>query len=279
MISFRIPLEEDLVIRGEIHANGAVEQSQPVLLFCHGFKGFKDWGSFPYAAEALAKHGIITIRFNFSCNGVGESRDEFDELEKFAVNTYAREIADLNVLVNWLNGPDAPLPANADREQLFVLGHSKGGGDAILFGAQHPQVKGIVTWNGIADVNLFDARLRAEIAEHGTGYIANARTGQQMPIRKVVIDDVDAHKDEYDLLAKVSNMEKPLMIIQGDRDFERMVKGAQRLHQAARNSELHWIREGDHTWNTRHPFAGTTPQLEEAIQTTASFIQRNARQS
>ena len=279
MISFRIPLEDDLFIRGEIHANEALGQRQPVLLFCHGFKGFKDWGSFPYAAEALAQQGIVTVRFNFSCNGVGESGDDFDELEKFAINTYAREIADLDALVNWLNGPDAPLPAYVDREQLFLLGHSKGGGDAILFGAQHPQVKGIVTWNGVADVNLFDVKLRAEIAEHGVGYIANARTGQQMPIRKVVIDDVDEHKDEYDLLAKVAQMEKPLLIMQGEKDYERLVKGAGRLHQAAKNSELHWIKEGNHTWNTRHPFAGTTPQLEEAIETTASFIQRNARQS
>jgi len=279
MISFRIPLEDDLFIRGEIHANEALGQRQPVLLFCHGFKGFKDWGSFPYAAEALAQQGIVTVRFNFSCNGVGESGDDFDELEKFAINTYAREIADLDALVNWLNGPDAPLPANVDREQLFILGHSKGGGDAILFGAQHPLVKGIVTWNGIADVNLFDAKLRAEIAEHGVGYIANARTGQQMPIRKAVIDDVDEHKDEYDLLAKVAKMEKPLLIMQGEKDYERLVKGAGRLHQAAKNSDLHWIKEGNHTWNTRHPFAGTTPQLEEAIKTTASFIQRNARQS
>ncbi|HZG16347.1 MAG TPA: alpha/beta hydrolase [Candidatus Bathyarchaeia archaeon] len=279
MISFRIPLEDDLLIRGEIHANEAMGQRQPVLIFCHGFKGFKDWGSFPYAAEALAQQGIVTVRFNFSCNGVGESGDDFDELEKFAINTYAREIADLDALVNWLNGPDTPLPAFVEREELFLLGHSKGGGDAILFGAQHPQVKGIVTWNGIADVNLFDAKLRAEIAEHGVGYIANARTGQQMPIRKVVIDDVDEHKDEYDLLAKVAQMEKPLLIMQGEKDFERLVKGAGRLHQAAKNSELHWIKEGNHTWNTRHPFAGTTPQLEEAIETTVSFIQRNARQS
>lgn len=279
IIPFQIPAGEGLVIRGDIHAHKEAGARQPVLLFCHGFKGFKDWGSFPHAAETLAQLGIVTIRFNFSCNGVGEGKTQFDELDKFAVNTYARELADLDALVQWLNRDDAPLPQQADRQQLFLVGHSKGGGDAILFGAQHPQVRGIITWNGIADVDLFDAKLRKDIAEHGVGYIPNARTGQQMPIRKVVIDDVDEHKEEYDLLARLSRMEKPLMIIQGEQDYDRMVKGAQRLHQAARQSELHWIKDGDHTWNTKHPFAGTTPQLEEAIQTTARFVQRIARQS
>lgn len=279
MIPFHIPVGEALVIRGNIHAREDGGKRQPVLLFCHGFKGFKDWGSFPYAAEALAQQGIVTVRFNFSCNGVGEGGTEFDELEKFAVNTYAREVADLHALVAWLHAPESPIADYADMTQLFLLGHSKGGGDAILFGAQHPQVKGIITWNGIADVNLFDAGLRKEIADNGVGYIANARTGQQMPIRQVVIDDVDQHKDEYDLLVKVSQMEQPLLIVQGENDFERLVKGAVRLHEAAKQSELHWIKEGDHTWNTKHPFAGTTPQLEEAIQTTARFVHEIAGQS
>ncbi|MFP3416391.1 alpha/beta hydrolase, partial [Bacillus sp. SIMBA_074] len=81
---------------------------------------------------------------------------------------------------------------------------SKGGGDAILFSAGNPHVTGIVTWNGIAHVNLFDEKLRQQIEENGVGYIPNARTGQNMPITRVVIDDVDNNQQEYDLLEKVS---------------------------------------------------------------------------
>jgi pimeloyl-ACP methyl ester carboxylesterase len=270
--AFSILVEEGLILRGDVHTYESAGAGQPVLLFCHGFKGFKDWGSFPYVAEELAKRGITTIRFNFSCNGVGESLTEFDELEKFGRNTYAREVADLTVLTDWLATGKLPLPAYVDKAQLFVVGHSKGGGDAILFGAGNPQIKGIITWNGIADVNLFDDKLRQQIEENGVGYIPNARTGQDMPITRAVIEDVDNHRHEYDLLEKVSKMEQPLCIIQGREDFVRLVKGAERLHQAARNSELHWVEAGDHTFNTRHPFSGTSPQLEEAIELTARFV-------
>ncbi|MCK9912338.1 hypothetical protein MXD81_24505, partial [Microbacteriaceae bacterium K1510] len=83
--------------------------------------------------------------------------------------TYEREIADLSALVSWLVEERLPEVAHLDKGQIYILGHSKGGGDAILFGAGHPLVKGIVSWNGIAHVNLFDQALRKEIAENGVG--------------------------------------------------------------------------------------------------------------
>ncbi|HBZ80836.1 MULTISPECIES: alpha/beta hydrolase [Brevibacillus] len=270
--AFSIELGEGLTLRGNVHTDEAAGAGQPLLLFCHGFKGFKDWGSFPYVADELAKRGVTTIRFNFSCNGVGESLTEFDELEKFGRNTYARELADLQALVEWIDSGEFVWPDYVDKSRLYVLGHSKGGGDAILFGAGNPRVAGIVTWNGIADVNLFDAGLRKQIAETGVGYIANARTGQDMPITRTVIEDVDQNREAYDILAKVSSMETPLCILSGEKDFVRLVEGAKRIHQAAKHSELHWIEGGDHTWNTRHPFAGTSPQLEAVIEQTAAFV-------
>ncbi len=274
--SFVIPVDRDLVIRGDIHLpkedNSTGAGPFPVLLFCHGFKGFKDWGSFPYACEQLSRRGIAAIRFNFSCNGVGESLTEFDELEKFAVNTYAREVADLTALTEALLDGRLPGADRMEQEELFVLGHSKGGGDAILFGAGNPRVKGIVTWNGIAHVNLFDAALRKEIEENGVGYILNARTQQRMPLTRTVIEDVDQNAEAYDLVAKVAAMEQPLLIVQGDRDYPRLVEGARKLGAAARNGRVHWIAGGDHTFNTRHPFVGTSESLEEAIDVTAGFV-------
>lgn len=270
--AFSIPVDEGLTLRGNVHTEASERSGQPLLLFCHGFKGFKDWGSFPYVADSLANRGITTIRFNFTCNGVGESLTEFDELEKFGRNTYAREIADLQTLTEWVLSGRLPLPAHVDTGRLFVLGHSKGGGDAILFGAGNSKVAGIITWNGIADVNLFDEKLRRQIADNGVGYIPNARTGQNMPISRAVIDDVDQNREAYDLLKKVAMMPQPLCIIQGKNDFARLVKGAERLHQAAKDSELAWIEGADHTFGAKHPFLGSTPQLEEAIERTASFV-------
>ncbi|MGZ5283277.1 MAG: alpha/beta hydrolase family protein, partial [Bacteroidia bacterium] len=42
---------------------------KPVIIFVHGFKGFKDWGAFNEIAEWYARQGFIFVKFNFSHNG------------------------------------------------------------------------------------------------------------------------------------------------------------------------------------------------------------------
>ncbi|QDX95639.1 alpha/beta fold hydrolase [Brevibacillus laterosporus] len=275
--AFVLPLEDSFVIRGDVHTTAETGEKQPLLIFCHGFKGFKDWGSFPYVADALATKGVTVIRFNFSANGVGESLTEFDELEKFGINTYAREVADLNVLMRAILERELPLAEHFDTEQIYVMGHSKGGGDAILFGANHPAIKGIITWNGIAQVNLFDEDLRQELKDTGIAYIMNGRTGQRMPIMPEVVEDVDQNVEAYDLLKKVSQLDKSLLIVQGEKDFGRLVHGAKLLKEAYPQAILHWIKEADHVMNTKHPFTGTSAELEEAIDVTSQFVLQSTR--
>ncbi|RAP28137.1 hypothetical protein C2W64_00603 [Brevibacillus laterosporus] len=275
--AFVLPLEDSFVIRGDVHTTAEAGEKQPLLIFCHGFKGFKDWGSFPYVADALATKGVTVIRFNFSANGVGESLTEFDELEKFGINTYAREVADLNVLMRAILERELPLAEHFDTEQIYVMGHSKGGGDAILFGANHPAIKGIITWNGIAQVNLFDEDLRQELKDTGIAYIMNGRTGQRMPIMPEVVEDVDQNVEAYDLLKKVSQLDKSLLIVQGEKDFGRLVHGAKLLKEAYPQAILHWIKEADHVMNTKHPFTGTSAELEEAIDVTSQFVLQSTR--
>ena len=36
-----------------------------VVIFSHGFKGFKDWGPFNEIAEYFAKNNFIFVKFNF----------------------------------------------------------------------------------------------------------------------------------------------------------------------------------------------------------------------
>src|SRR6056297_1658913 len=74
---------------------------KPVVLFCHGFKGFKDWGPFPEWGRRLAKAGFVSVHLNFSYNGVHRDRPtEFTELEKFAENTFTRELDDLQAVLD-----------------------------------------------------------------------------------------------------------------------------------------------------------------------------------
>ncbi len=54
--------------------------AKPAVVICHGFKGFMDWGFFPYLAELLADRGFVAIRFNLSGSGMKPG----DELVSFS---------------------------------------------------------------------------------------------------------------------------------------------------------------------------------------------------
>lgn len=57
---------------------------KPVIIFSHGFKGFKDWGHFPIVAQWFAEKGLAFVRFNFSHNGTTpEQPCDFANLDNF----------------------------------------------------------------------------------------------------------------------------------------------------------------------------------------------------
>ncbi|MGZ4098329.1 MAG: alpha/beta hydrolase family protein, partial [Bacteroidia bacterium] len=41
-------------------------KQKPIVIFVHGFKGFKDWGHFNLVASTFAEHDFVFVKFNFS---------------------------------------------------------------------------------------------------------------------------------------------------------------------------------------------------------------------
>ena len=100
------------------------------LVYCHGFKGFKDWGFVPHLNQFLVTENLALITFNHSHNGVN-TRD-FDDLDSFADNSVGQELRDLESLALWIVNEGKEL-YNFDPENINWLGHSRGGGNVILF--------------------------------------------------------------------------------------------------------------------------------------------------
>jgi len=74
------------------------DPSRAVVL-AHGFKGFMDWGCWPWVAARLAEAGVACLRFNFSHNGIGADPEAFTELDRFEANTFSREVAELRAVL------------------------------------------------------------------------------------------------------------------------------------------------------------------------------------
>lgn len=100
----------------------------PVILFIHGFKGFKDWGAFPDACEDLARSGFGVVAFNLSLNGIGDNRREFDRLDLFARQTFTQDLNDIQSVIQALQkGEIKDSHTHLNTDYLGIVGHSRGG--------------------------------------------------------------------------------------------------------------------------------------------------------
>src|ERR1044072_3126542 len=72
---------------------------KPVVIYAHGFNGFKDWGNFDLIAKQFAAAGFVFIQFNFSHNGTTvEQPEDFADLEAYGNNNYTKELDDLSTV-------------------------------------------------------------------------------------------------------------------------------------------------------------------------------------
>jgi pimeloyl-ACP methyl ester carboxylesterase len=270
-ISFELKLEPDRVVRGSFFPSRS--EAHGTLIICHGFKGFKDWGFFPYAAEQLSEI-MDVITFNFSHNGVGENLLEFTELEKFARNTYSRELEDLDAVVRAVESGSLREGVSVSTGPVFLLGHSKGAGTSLIYALDNPgRVAGIISWNGIADVNIFSKENIEEMKTRGRSYTLNGRTKQQMPLDAVILEDMEQNKERYDIIGRIKDIQAPVILIQGSEDSERLRKGSAALLNQNPAIQYVSIEGGNHTFNAVHPFQGETAQLAEALRHTKQFLE------
>ncbi|WP_342416586.1 alpha/beta fold hydrolase [Paenibacillus sp. FSL R10-2782] len=256
----------DAVIRASWFPSKNTAKS--LLVIAHGYKGFKDWGMFPYIAEALSTDNHV-VTFNFSHNGIGEDLTNFTELEKFARNTYSREQEDLDLLLTNLR-------ARHEFRQLplFLLGHSRGAGSCFIYALDHPEeVSGVISWNGVTDLDLFTLPQKEEMRTKGRSYVPNARTGQQLPLDLVILEDLEQNRQRFAIVDRLKDSQQPAVLIQGTEDSKRLREGSALLTSVRPDIEWVQIQGGNHTFNTVHPFQGSSLPLDQAITETRRFME------
>jgi dienelactone hydrolase len=251
---------------------GQRDTVRPAVIVLHGFKGFKDWGMFPPLADALARAGMTVVSFNLSGSGVDDAGD-FTRLDQFARNTFRADMADLDLILTAMQAGDLGF---VPPSTIGIVGHSRGGGDAVLIGAD-PRLAAMVTWAGIGTIRRWPDDALAQWRESGTIDIKNARTGQILSISTDLLDEIESEADEDLSIARAaSRVAVPWLIIHGSEDTTIPLDEARRLHSAsAPGTEFSVINDAGHTFGAVHPYQGQTPQLEQALELTVGWFSRH----
>lgn len=250
---------------------------RPTVVVCHGFKGFMEWGFFPHLADLLAERGFTAIRFNFYGSGMLPGDERVSDLQAFRNATFGRDLEDLEAVFAAAGRSIAT--DRVDRGRLGLVGHSRGGGTAILAAASptlRQDLRALVTWSAVSSFDRIGLPDQEAWRRRGEITIVNGRTGQELPIGLEVLEDLEARREAYDILAAAERRAAPWLIVHGDSDETVAAAEAATLYdRAAPPRRLLRIAGATHTFGAQHPFAGPTPQLVEALNATQSWFREH----
>jgi len=251
---------------------------KPVIIYAHGFNGFKDWGNFDLTAAVFASAGFVLIKFNFSHNGTTQDNpEEFLNLEDFGNNNYTKQLEDLKLVIDWVCDAKNQYSNVLDIDKICIIGHSMGGGIATIFAAEDKRVKKLVTWAGVSECktpwgNWNEEKLQAW-KDIGVQYYVNTRTNQQMPLYFQLYEDFQNNASRLNIKEAIKKLKIPVLICHGSLDISVPVEKAYELKEWQPAAEL-YIVESNHVFDRKHPWVmNYLPEaMENVVLKTINFL-------
>ncbi|GAB1370761.1 alpha/beta hydrolase [Candidatus Kapaibacterium sp.] len=250
--------------------------SVPLIIFSHGFKGFRNWSFIPYVCSKFSDSGFISLNLDFSMNGIIDDEKQIYDDSVFRKNTVSSEIADLICLIEYLkeNRENAEYLKNWNSE-IILVGHSLGGAVSILTSEKLNDVKGIVLWASISKLDRNTQRQKDLWKEIGFVEIEIPITGQKLHLDYTYIEDKDNNIGVDAIHKALLKMDTPILIIHPETDMTVSIKEAYEIKSTASKykiRDLIVIPKSGHTFNCRHPFEGANAGLDIAIESTIKFV-------
>lgn len=233
------------------------EKPKPLVIFCHGYKGFKDWGAWNLMAEAFRKAETFFVKFNFSHNGgTIENPIDFPDLEAFAENNYTKELDDLESILDLFLAEDYIFKNEININDVTVIGHSRGGGIAILKAAEDSRITNLITLASVCDFGKRTATIGnlEEWKKEGVKYVLNGRTKQQMPHNYQFYENFKANEERLNIEKAEKALNIPHLIIHAKDDPSVKYNEAELLHDWNPKSVLIAIENSDHVFSAKHPW-------------------------
>jgi pimeloyl-ACP methyl ester carboxylesterase len=256
------------------------QQEKSIVIFVHGFKGFKDWGHFNLLADYFAQQGFVFIKLNLSHNGTTLDSKDLTDMEAFGQNNFSIELDDLDTLLNYLFSKPENLPAaELNLNKVYLIGHSRGGGLVILKAAEEERVKAVVGWAPISDLLMrWPEEVLTNWQKTGVHYIYNSRINQDMPLYYQLVEDFKANQERLDIPSIVKKLTKPFLIIHATDDETLPVSMAHELKANQPQAEVIILPEGGHTFGGQHPFPEATlpPSAQIVAERTVEFLKKLA---
>lgn len=248
----------------------------PLVIFVHGYKGYKDWGAWDLMGKKFAEAGFFFVKFNFSHNGTTtEDPHNFADLEAFGNNNYSKELSDLGVVIDHFIKDQ-----HVDDEKVILIGHSRGGGISIIKTFEDERINGLITLASVDTLERFPVGEAFEKwKQEGVYYALNGRTKQEMPHYYQFYEDYERNIHRFDVERATEMAKAHMLIIHGTQDEAVDVKQAEHLHILNPNSELFLVENANHTFGAKEPWTENVlpGDLSTVIEKCIGFIKEKLK--
>jgi nucleoside-diphosphate-sugar epimerase/pimeloyl-ACP methyl ester carboxylesterase len=266
----------DSSIQGTLHHSDRYRTNQEsasleMVVFVHGYKGFKNWGAWSLAMDVLCDQKRNIFRFDFSLNGVSPwFPDEITEEKRWSENTYRREVEELKVVCSYWQDQGY---------RVCVIGHSRGGGIASIASNELQEidkpVAACMLWASVSD---FAARFPVgqrlvDWEKSDCLEVLNKRTGQTLYHPFSFYESFQIEANQLNIQRSLRNLDCPLFIAHSKDDDSVLPAEAKSLSLAAQ-TEVEWLGHGGHTFGSKQPWLSATvsDELLELLRLTRVFL-------
>lgn len=276
--TFIIKGANDKPIVLDLHYDDALTATD-IVVYAHGFNGFKDWGNGDLMAQHFTTKGLIFAKFNFSHNGTSpDALEEFVDLEAFGQNNFSKQIFDLDQVITFLQ--EQCTFTQSLQLRYHLIGHSMGGGVSILYAYHFPEkIQQLITWAAIGVAKTPWGKWTEERMKQwqldGVAYYYNGRTNQQLPLYYQLYEDYVAHQSYLDIPHAAAHISQPWLIAHGTADEAVSVTIAEAFHLHNPDHTTLYLPHTNHTFGRIHPHVGNqyNAEFEALLERTIAFIQ------
>lgn len=228
--------------------------NKKLIVFSHGYMGYKDWGAWNLMEDFFVQHDFGFLKYNVSHNGgTVENGIDFPDLEAFTVNNYSKELHDMEAII------DLARHKIEDLKDIYLLGHSRGGG-MVLLQSQNTNITKIAALAPISDIakRFPSGEDLANWKSTGTRFTTNGRTKQQMPHHYSQYEDFIRHQERLNIESFATNSNVPICVIHGEEDPAVKISEGEAI---ANWAGINLIRVS----NEQHTFGARQPWIEKQL--------------
>lgn len=281
--------EKNIVIDGKHNKPIAADiifkddgKPKPIVIFAHGYKGFKDWGAWDKMGERIAKEGFFFVKFNFSHNGTNpDNPTDFLNIEAFGDNNYVIELDDLQSVIDWILLPNFKFAQQIKPDNINLIGHSRGGGIVLLKAAEDKRITKLITLASVADFGsrFPEAKELEKWEKKGVRYIKNSRTGQELPHHYQFYRNFKENKERLNIKKAAKNLEIPHLIAHGSSDTSVSIGEAGNLFEWSPAPKLLLVENADHVFGIQHPWdkEELTKEFNHVINKSIDFLKTDSK--